>query len=53
MCIRDRFSAQQSLISDRLSQLTSEVNLYKALGGGWYERTGQANQQASLQAPKG
>ncbi|MBJ9976873.1 AdeC/AdeK/OprM family multidrug efflux complex outer membrane factor [Pseudomonas sp. S75] len=50
---RNLFSAQQSLIGDRLSQLTSEVNLYKALGGGWYERTGQANQQASVQAPRG
>ena len=36
---RNLFSAQQSLISDRLSQLVSEVNLYKALGGGWYEKT--------------
>jgi multidrug efflux system outer membrane protein len=35
------FSAQQSLITDRLAQLTSEVNLYKALGGGWVENTGQ------------
>jgi len=50
---RNLFSAQQALISDRLSQLTSEVNLYKALGGGWYERTGQANQQAALQTPRG
>jgi len=39
---RNLFSAEQSLITDRLTQLTSEVNLYKALGGGWYERTGQA-----------
>ncbi|KTC06155.1 multidrug transporter [Pseudomonas syringae ICMP 11168] len=38
---RSLFSAQQTLITDRLSQLTSEVNLFKALGGGWYERTGQ------------
>jgi len=43
---RNLFSAQQSLITDRLSQLVSEVNLYKALGGGWYERTGEA--QASV-----
>ncbi|HEK1007718.1 TPA: AdeC/AdeK/OprM family multidrug efflux complex outer membrane factor [Pseudomonas putida] len=50
---RNLFSAQQALITDRLSQLTSEVNLYKALGGGWYERTGQANQQASVNTPKG
>lgn len=32
---RQLFSAQQQLIMDRLSQLTSEVNLFKALGGGW------------------
>ncbi|WP_346394229.1 AdeC/AdeK/OprM family multidrug efflux complex outer membrane factor [Pseudomonas syringae] len=36
---RSLFSAQQTLITDRLSQLTAEVNLYKALGGGWTERT--------------
>ncbi|MFV3405665.1 AdeC/AdeK/OprM family multidrug efflux complex outer membrane factor [Pseudomonas sp. NY15463] len=47
---RNLFSAQQSLISDRLSQLVSEVNLYKALGGGWYEQT---QQQASIDKPKG
>ena len=38
---RSLFSAQQALISDRLAQLTSEVNLYKALGGGWRERSDQ------------
>lgn len=36
---RSLFSAQQALITDRLAQLTSEVNLYRALGGGWYEQT--------------
>jgi len=36
---RQLFSARQQLISARLKQLTSEVNLYKALGGGWNERT--------------
>ncbi|WP_027896909.1 AdeC/AdeK/OprM family multidrug efflux complex outer membrane factor [Zestomonas thermotolerans] len=40
---RSLFNAQQALIIDRLAQLTSEVNLYKALGGGWTE------QQADLQ----
>ncbi len=30
---RSLFSAQQTLIVDRLSQLLAEVNLYKALGG--------------------
>ncbi|MGN5582298.1 AdeC/AdeK/OprM family multidrug efflux complex outer membrane factor [Stutzerimonas sp. Brlt_13] len=34
---RQLFSVQQQLISDRLAQLTSEVNLFKALGGGWQE----------------
>ncbi|MFJ4145225.1 AdeC/AdeK/OprM family multidrug efflux complex outer membrane factor [Pseudomonas sp. NPDC089734] len=32
---RSLFSNQQTLISDRLAQLTAEVNLYRALGGGW------------------
>ncbi len=34
---RQLFSVQQQLISDRLAQLTSEVNLFKALGGGRQE----------------
>ncbi|MBH3429032.1 AdeC/AdeK/OprM family multidrug efflux complex outer membrane factor [Pseudomonas alkylphenolica] len=49
---RQLFNSQQSLITDRLSQLVSEVNLYKALGGGWYEQTGQAQQQAAVDSPK-
>ncbi|WP_442112415.1 AdeC/AdeK/OprM family multidrug efflux complex outer membrane factor [Pseudomonas sp. NUPR-001] len=49
---RQLFNSQQALITDRLSQLVSEVNLYKALGGGWYEQTGQAQQQASVDASK-
>ncbi|VXC80463.1 Outer membrane protein OprM [Pseudomonas sp. 8Z] len=32
---RQLFSVRQQLISDRLAQLTSEVELYTALGGGW------------------
>ncbi|MDF3932987.1 AdeC/AdeK/OprM family multidrug efflux complex outer membrane factor [Pseudomonas citronellolis] len=47
---RSLFSAQQQLITDRLNQLTSEVNLYKALGGGWQESTAQ---QQSKPQPKG
>jgi multidrug efflux system outer membrane protein len=39
---RQLFSAQQQLVSDRLAQLTSEVNLYKALGGGWEEHSAAA-----------
>ncbi|OLF55523.1 AdeC/AdeK/OprM family multidrug efflux complex outer membrane factor [Pseudomonas chlororaphis] len=48
---RQLFSAQQALITDRLSQLTSEVNLYKALGGGWNEQTAK-NEPVPEQAPK-
>ncbi|MCC2595539.1 AdeC/AdeK/OprM family multidrug efflux complex outer membrane factor [Pusillimonas sp. MFBS29] len=31
------FTSQQQYIQDRLAQLNSEVDLYKALGGGWLE----------------
>lgn len=37
---RQLYNAQQALIDARLNQLTSEVNLYKALGGGWNDVTG-------------
>jgi multidrug efflux system outer membrane protein len=47
---RSLFSAQQTLITDRLAQLTSEVNLYKALGGGWYENSGN-NQPLAKEKP--
>ncbi len=48
---RSLFSAQQQLISDRLNQLTSEVNLYKALGGGWQATAAQAK-PISSEAPE-
>ncbi|MGY2314102.1 efflux transporter outer membrane subunit [Pseudomonas sp. SDO5522_S412] len=32
---RELFSARQQLLTDRLQQLDSQVQLYKALGGGW------------------
>ncbi len=35
---RQLFTVRQNRIGDRLSQLVSEVNLYKALGGGWQEQ---------------
>src|SRR5476649_704978 len=47
---RQLFSAQQSLITDRLAQLNSEVNLYKALGGGWNEQTAK-NEPVKEEAP--
>jgi multidrug efflux system outer membrane protein len=37
----DLYSAQQALITARLNQLTSLVDLYRALGGGWLEHTGE------------
>lgn len=49
---RALFTAQQALIIDRLAQLGSEVNLYKALGGGWLEHSGPATPVASV-APAG
>lgn len=36
------YNAQQLLIEARLEQLTSEVNLYNALGGGWHDSHRQA-----------
>jgi len=33
---RQLFEVRQGVVADRLSQLISEVNLFKALGGGWY-----------------
>jgi multidrug efflux system outer membrane protein len=39
---RQLYSAQQSLVTIRLARLTSRVDLYKALGGGWSQRTATA-----------
>jgi len=36
----DFYNAQLTLVSTRLQRLTSLVDLYRALGGGWIERTG-------------
>lgn len=35
---RSFYTARQAYVSLRLAQLSNEVNLYKALGGGWRER---------------
>jgi multidrug efflux system outer membrane protein len=35
----DLYNAQITLVSTRLGQLTSLVDLYRALGGGWLERS--------------
>jgi multidrug efflux system outer membrane protein len=36
---RDLFAARQLLIQTRLARLANLIDLYKALGGGWSERT--------------
>ena len=48
---RQLFSAEQVLITDRLAQLVSAVNLYKALGGGWNQQTAK-NEPLKEEAPK-
>jgi outer membrane protein, multidrug efflux system len=40
------YSAQQALVSTRLARLTNLVDLYRILGGGWIEHTGDAPRPA-------
>jgi multidrug efflux system outer membrane protein len=48
---RDLYSAQQLLVQAQQARLTNLINLYKALGGGWRERT--IAQEALAKAPAG
>ncbi len=48
---RSLYIAQQLLIGARQEQLTSEVNLYKALGGGWHDQTRRGADAAGPAAP--
>ncbi|XAH25960.1 efflux transporter outer membrane subunit [Xylophilus sp. GW821-FHT01B05] len=41
------YSAQQSLLTTQLARLTNLVDLYRYLGGGWIERTGDAPRLAT------
>ena len=41
------YGAQQTLVATRLQRLTSLVDLYRALGGGWMEHTGGAPRPAN------
>jgi multidrug efflux system outer membrane protein len=45
------YSAQQTMVSTRLSRLTNLVDLYRILGGGWIERAGDAPRPAEDLAP--
>jgi outer membrane protein, multidrug efflux system len=42
----DLYASRQSLITARMQRLTSLVDLYRALGGGWIERSGEAPRAA-------
>jgi multidrug efflux system outer membrane protein len=44
------YSAQTALVSTRLARLTSLVDLYRTLGGGWIEDTGDAPRPADADA---
>jgi multidrug efflux system outer membrane protein len=45
------YAAQQTLVSARLARLTSLVDLYRALGGGWIQRIGESPRPADVAAP--
>jgi outer membrane protein, multidrug efflux system len=42
----DLYNAQQNLVAARLARLTNLVDLYRSLGGGWIEHTGDAPRPA-------
>jgi NodT family efflux transporter outer membrane factor (OMF) lipoprotein len=42
------FSAQQSLVSTKLARLEANIALYSALGGGWDQKTDDANYKNQL-----
>jgi outer membrane protein, multidrug efflux system len=45
------YAAQQTLVAARLNRMTSLVDLYRALGGGWIQRTGEEPRPADVAAP--
>ncbi len=48
---RTLYSAQQTLVTLKLAELTNLVTLYKALGGGWQEKTVTAAATPAAAAP--
>jgi multidrug efflux system outer membrane protein len=48
---RDLYAAQALLIQSRLARLANLVDLYRALGGGWQERTAPAARGDAPAAP--
>jgi multidrug efflux system outer membrane protein len=43
----DLYTAQQALVTARLNRLSSLVDLYRSLGGGWIEHTGDEARYSS------
>jgi multidrug efflux system outer membrane protein len=46
------YNAELSLVSTRLANLTTRVDLYRYLGGGWIERTGDTPRLAEAIGPE-
>ena len=46
------YTAEQVLVSTRLARLTSLVDLYQSLGGGWIAQTGDASRPAEDLSPR-
>ena len=49
---RSLYTAQQNLLALKQAQLTQQATLYKTLGGGWVEKTGETTPAAEQQAAK-
>lgn len=48
----DLYESELVLVAARLQRLTNLVDLYRALGGGWVERTGDAPRAGDAQLPR-
>jgi multidrug efflux system outer membrane protein len=46
------YGAQLNVVSTRLARLTNLVDLYRTLGGGWIERTGEAPRPVEAVGPQ-
>ena len=49
----DYYNAQLAVVSTRLQRLTTLVDLYRSLGGGWIERTGDMPRAADAATSEG
>jgi outer membrane protein, multidrug efflux system len=47
---RSLYDAQQNLVKVRLARMSNSVDLYRALGGGWQDRTVKADVSAGQAA---